>query len=119
MKIFDRNIEFTLEDFLLGQIQEYNCIIRETAEKGGPKNLVKHYAKIKEYYEQLLNEHRAYEIVKRNVELDNNYEEQCSGSTKTIKMCIPNCVSKEEDENYTDDCYPNSDFRELEDLMNL
>ena len=56
-------------------------------------------------------------IILNNIELDENYNEQGSGSTKAYKLTIPNCISMEEDENYTDDCYPNSDFETIDNFI--
>ncbi len=53
----------------------------------------------------------------QNIKLDENYSEQCGGSTKAYKLVIPNCISVEEDENYTDDSFPNSDFEVIDNFM--
>ena len=60
---------------------------------------------------------RLLEIISKYIELDDKYNEMSSGSTKAFKVCIPNCISVEEDENYTDDCYPNSDYDFINDLL--
>ena len=66
----------------------------------------------KEAYEELVR------ILKRNIVLDENYSTDSNGSTKAYKMTIENCVSFEEDENYTDDCFPNIDFDKIEYILN-
>ena len=52
-----------------------------------------------------------------NIELDENYAEQGSGSTKAYKLIIPNCISVDEDDDYTDDRYPNSDFETIDSFI--
>lgn len=51
------------------------------------------------------------------MEIDEDYTEQNSDSTKAIKVTIPDCISVEEDENYVDTCYPNSDFDKVREFM--
>jgi len=72
------------------------------------------YAKEKEHEKRL---EKLLDLFLQNIELDENYSEQGSGSTKAYKLTIPNCISVEEDENYTDECYPNSDFEFVEELI--
>ena len=48
-----------------------------------------------------------------NLKYEDDYSEQSSASTSAYTMCVPNCISMEEDENYIDDSYPNSDFEIL------
>lgn len=56
----------------------------------------------------------------QNLKLDENYSEQCSGSTKAYKLIIPNCivVGFDGDESYTDYCFPNMDFAVIDDFVN-
>ena len=72
------------------------------------------------YTEFFYNEARkneALEVIKKNIELDEDYSEQKSGSTKAYKLTIPNCVTVQEDENYSDECYPNKDFEKIEEWL--
>ncbi len=66
---------------------------------------------------KLRKQEKLLRIILNNIELDKNYSEQGSGSTKAYKLTIPNCISMEEDENYTDDCYPNSDFEIIDNFV--
>ena len=66
----------------------------------------------KERYKELI------EILKRNIILDDDYYTDSNGSTKAFKLVIGNCISVEEDEDYVDDCFPNTDFDKLEWLLN-
>lgn len=54
------------------------------------------------------------EIFRRNIVLNEDYSTDANGSTRAFKMLVENCVSVEEDEQYTDDCCPNSDFDKIE-----
>ena len=56
-------------------------------------------------------------VLRRNIRLDENYSTDANGSTRAFKMLVENCVSIEEDEQYTDDCYPNSDFDNVEEWV--
>lgn len=56
------------------------------------------------------------ELIKRYSNLNDNYEEQCSGSTKAYVITVPDCISVEEDEDYTDDCFPNKYFEIIEEI---
>ena len=56
-------------------------------------------------------------LLRRNIVLDEDYSTDVNGSTRAFKMLVENCVSVEEDEQYTDDCYPNSDFDKIEEWM--
>ena len=60
---------------------------------------------------------RLIEIISKYIKLDGNYDEMNSGSTKAFKICIPNCISVEEDDDYTDDCYPNADYDFIDSLL--
>lgn len=57
-----------------------------------------------------------FKIMMENMYTDNNYSEQCSGSTRAYKVVIPSCISVEEDDEYTDDCYPNPDYEFIESI---
>ncbi len=60
---------------------------------------------------------KVLKVILQNIELDEDYSEQISGSTKAYKLVIPNDISVEEYENYTDDCFPNSDFEVIDDFV--
>lgn len=60
---------------------------------------------------------KVLKCILENIELDENYDEQGSGSTKAYKLIIPNCISVDEDDDYTDDCYPNSDFETIDSFI--
>ena len=57
------------------------------------------------------------EILKNNLTMDENYYSQDNGSTEAIKLCISNCVSVEEDEEYADECYPNCDYYKVKEWL--
>jgi len=57
------------------------------------------------------------EILKQKLTINENYNEQCSGSTKAIVLCIPDCVSIDEDDEYTDDCCPNPEYDKIEEWL--
>ena len=58
------------------------------------------------------------EILKQHLTIEENYYSQDNGSTKAIKLCISNCISIEEDDTYTDECYPNPEYDKLEEWLN-
>lgn len=58
------------------------------------------------------------DILKRNITLNNHYWTNENGSTKAFQMTVEDCTVVQEDEDYTDDCYPNSDFEIIEKILN-
>ena len=57
------------------------------------------------------------EILKQKLTINENYNEQCSGSTKAIVLCIPDCISIDEDDEYTDDCCPNPEYNKIKEWL--
>ncbi len=128
-KVFLKNLHNTKVKVPLVDI--FNGLPREKRE-AYTEHLYYHWQEMKESLEakiesiktekenlesKLRKQARVLRIILNNIELDKNYNEQGSGSTKAYKLTIPNCISMEEDENYTDDCYPNSDFETIDNFI--
>ena len=76
------------------------------------------YHKTTPEFERLEKDLKILNILYRYTKINSTYSEQKSGATEAIEIIIPNCISIEEDDEYTDDCYPNDDFEIVKEWLN-